>query len=324
MNYVPFQAQYIDGVINLWNTQWGHEFPLRKELFIQNSVEDVNVYPAGCFVAINDEGNVVGFIIAKKWQEQLEINMNNKRGWIQVILVDKTMQRHGIGTKLLKLAEDALVKAGIKEIQLGGDPFHYFAGIPSTSNIAQEMAEKHGYEKRMDTHDLVNHLTNDYAIPSGENIEYKLLQEEEQQDLIEFFTRCFPGRWEYEAMKYFELGGKGREFVVLKKHGRIIGFCRINDDDSPMIAQNVYWRTLFPQAVGGIGPLGIDEKEQKQGYGLAIVQAGMAFLQERNIKTILIDWTNLVDFYEKLDFNVWKTYGIYLKDMSKKKEGVPL
>ena len=119
-------------------------------------------------------------------------------------------------------------------------------------------------------------------------------------------------------MKYFQLGGEGREFVILKKDGRIIGFCRINDDESPMIAQNMYWRTLFSQSVGGIGPLGIDENEQKQGYGLAIVQAGIAFLQARKIESIIIDWTILVEFYEKLDFSIWKTYGIYLKNISEK------
>ncbi len=26
-------------------------------------------------------------------------------------------------------------------------------------------------------------------------------------------------------------------------------------------------------------------------------------------------WTILLEFYEKLDFKVWKTYGIYLKDL---------
>ena len=38
--------------------------------------------------------------------------------------------------------------------------------------------------------------------------------------------------------------------------------------NSPFIAQNVYWSPLFEEEVGGIGPLGIDAEEQKQGYGL--------------------------------------------------------
>ena len=69
------------------------------------------------------------------------------------------------------------------------------------------------------------------------------------------------------------------------------------------------------RAVGGIGPLGIDPEEQKQGYGLGIVQAAMAYLQERKIETIIIDWTIFLEFYGKLDFEPWKKYGVYLKDL---------
>ena len=42
----------------------------------------------------------------------------------------------------------------------------------------------------------------------------------------------------------------------------------------------------------------------------------MVILQERKVETIIIDWTILVDFYKKLDFDIWKGYGIYLKDLT--------
>ena len=71
------------------------------------------------------------------------------------------------------------------------------------------------------------------------------------------------------------------------------------------IAQNVYWAPLFEEELGGIGPLGIAPEERGKGYGLAIVQAGMYFLSQRGIKNIVIDWTNLVDFYGKLGISLW-------------------
>ncbi|MFK4997057.1 GNAT family N-acetyltransferase [Bacillus sp. N9] len=77
----------------------------------------------------------------------------------------------------------------------------------------------------------------------------------------------------------------------MKKNNQIIGFCRINDNASPFIAQNIYWAPLFQHDLGGIGPLGIDSNERNNGYGLAIVQAALYYLQERKIKTIVIDWT---------------------------------
>src|SRR5699024_8165519 len=107
----------------------------------------------------------------------------------------------------------------------------------------------------------------------------------------------------------------GREFVVLRKNNRIIGFCRINDEHSPMIAQNVYWAPLITGELGGVGPLGIDENERGQGYGLAIVEAGLAFLRQRGICHIVIDWTDLVNFYKKLGFCPWKGYLVYQKEI---------
>lgn len=55
--------------------------------------------------------------------------------------------------------------------------------------------------------------------------------------------------------------------------------------------------------------------ERGNGYGIAIVQAAIAFLRNRDIKHIVIDWTGLVDFYRKLDYEVWKGYTSYRKEL---------
>lgn len=315
MKIIAWKRDRLEELVELWNKELAVDFPMRKELFIQNSFNDVNVSYEGSYIAVDDQDHVIGFVVAKRWQETIDVKMDPKRGWIQVLLIDSAHRGKGLGTKLLKRAEAQLKGNGVEEMQLGGDPFHYFSGIPDQYKNAQKLAKKHGYTKRVDTYDLINHLDKKYDLPVDNSVVFSILKKEEEVDLILFLERCFPGRWVYETMKYFEMNGDGREFVVVKKKGQIIGFCRINDSHSPFIAQNVYWSPLFEQDVGGIGPLGIDANEQKQGYGLAIVQAAIAYLQERNTETIIIDWTILVDFYKKLDFNPWKIYGVYLKDL---------
>nr|WP_084544167.1 GNAT family N-acetyltransferase [Paenisporosarcina indica] len=47
-----------------------------------------------------------------------------------MLLVDSDHRGKGIGTMLLKLAEADLKENGIEVMQLAGDPFHYFSGIP--------------------------------------------------------------------------------------------------------------------------------------------------------------------------------------------------
>lgn len=315
MKIIGWSEDRITELVALWNKELATDFPMRKELFKQNSFDDVNVADEGSFIALDVAGNVIGFIITKLWQEKIEVGMDPSRGWIQALLVASDFRKQGIGTTLFEQAEAFLKANGVTEIQLAGDPFHYFPGIPSQFGDVQKWAEKKGFEKRIDCYDLLNHLTKEYAFPSDDSVEFSILKLEEKDEFIAFFNRCFPGRWEYEAIKYFEMNGEGREFVVGRKNGKIIGFCRINDSASPTIAQNVYWSPLFDEEIGGIGPLGIDQNEQKLGYGLAITQAALVFLQQRNIKTLVIDWTILVEFYEKLDFKVWKKYGVYLRDV---------
>ena len=151
------------------------------------------------------------------------------------------------------------------------------------------------------------------VLPSLDNVEFSQLDLDDREYFLAFLHRCFPGRWEYEALHYFQRGGTGREFVLLEKENKIIGFSRINDASSPMIAQNVYWAPLFNGKLGGIGPLGVDSAERGNGYGIAIVEAAIAFLRSRDIKNIVIDWTGLVGFYRKLDYEVWKGYTSYRK-----------
>lgn len=314
MKLIPWNKDRVDELVSLWNKELSAHFPMRKELFIQNSFADVNVLQQGSFIAVDSNGKVIGFVVSKMWQEDTQVVMDSKKGWIQVLLVDSEHRGHGIGTALLEHAEAAMKKNGAEVLQLAGDPFHYFPGIPDEYPEVQQWFENFGYYKKQDTFDMINHLTKQYSFPNDSSVTYSMLQIEDRKEFISFLGRCFPGRWEYEAIKYFEMGGVGREFVVAKKNERIIGFCRMNDPLSPFIAQNVYWSPLFEHNVGGIGPLGIDSNERKQGYGLEVVLAAMAYLQEREIETIIIDWTNLVEFYGKLDFRTWKKYGIYLKD----------
>lgn len=318
MNILPLDRSRMSEIVNMWNKELGSQFPMREELFKQNSFEDENVFSPASLMAINEKNQVVGFIICKRWQEKLPVNMSSEIGWIQALLVSSAYRGQGIGSSLLEEAESALREDGATEILLGRDPWHYFPGVPEEDDETAKWFDKKGYEYFGVDYDLtaVYDSSKKEAKPELDGVEAVLLTAEEKDALLAFLHRVFPGRWEYEAIHYFKKGGTGREFVVLKKAGQIIGFCRINDEHSPMIAQNVYWAPLFADSLGGIGPLGVDQNERGNGYGLAVVQAGVHFLRNRGIKRIVIDWTGLIDFYGKLGYTVWKGYKKYRKPFS--------
>lgn len=312
MRYERLSIVRIDETVRLWNEAIGEDFPMRRELLLQNTFVAKNLINGGTLLAIDDAERVAGFVSAKMYMEPDDFGFNKQLGWIQVLLVRQNCRNHGVGSKLLSRAEQSLMASGAQRIILGKDPRHYFPGIPSSCEEAEAWFCKKGYQYEGTEYDLLTEETI-RQLPVVDECIFGLLGRDEKDALIRFLHRCFPGRWEYEIMNYFKSGGDGREIVVLKKKDRIIGFCRINDSKSPEIAQNVYWAPLFADELGGIGPLGIDPTERNKGYGLSIVQAAISILSLRGIKHFVIDWTKLIMFYQKVGARPWKIYHCYSK-----------
>ncbi|MDO3409962.1 GNAT family N-acetyltransferase [Saccharibacillus sp. CPCC 101409] len=137
----------------------------------------------------------------------------------------------------------------------------------------------------------------------------------DREALTAFMARCFPGGWDLQQRDYWNSGGTGREYMLLELEGRLAGFCRMNTQRSPLLAQNVYWAPLFEGELGGIGPLGIDPACRGGGYGLAIVQAADRALRLAGMRHIVIDTTPFVEFYGKLGYTPWKRYAKYDKTL---------
>ncbi|WP_139490872.1 GNAT family N-acetyltransferase [Brevibacillus dissolubilis] len=314
IHYLPWGRQ-VDAVCQLWNQEVGSHFPMRESLFQKNSMDDPNLLHDGSWIAWDETADrLAGFVISKSWQDEIvqqaAIWHDPQTGWIQALLVHHDYRGQGIGSELIKRAEQALRRTGVARIRLGSDLYHYFPGIPRDFTQAAEWFGRRGYRLGMEQHDLLADFTDlpDTPMPALSGATLRLMVPYDREAFLSFLRESFPGRWEYEGHRYFADGGSGREFLLLEKDRELIGFCRLNDAHSPVIAQNMYWSPLFGGAVGGIGPLGISEAARGSGYGLAIVQAAVHVLQKRGIRQIVIDWTEHVDFYAKLGFGVWKSY----------------
>lgn len=312
-----FTVQEITG---LWNREIGKAFPMREALWQQNTFDDLNLFEEAS-VAFSEDGKLIGFIVAKKFQEITDAQMPVNVGWIQCLLVKKEMRNQGLGSRLLKHAEDCLEQKGIKEFRLGRDPWHYFPGVPVENEETVQWFEQKGYSRDSVESDLMRQVDGaaPYDLVNSEG-HFRVLEQRDLPELLDFLKAAFPGRWHYEALHYAETGASGREFIGLYIAGALKGFCRINDSASPVISQNVYWSPLFEGELAGIGPLGIDRTARGKTYGLDLVKAAANELRARGSAAIVIDWTGLIAFYEKLGFTVWKQYTAMSKKTVDEKE----
>src|SRR5699024_1087024 len=105
------------------------------------------IFLNGSFVAVNDDGKVIGFIITK-------INKKQNIGHIQIIFIQSPYRRRRIAASLLKKAEFAFKNKGIQTVLLGADMKHYFPGIPVEHEAACQWAEKFGYKKQAKVSDF--------------------------------------------------------------------------------------------------------------------------------------------------------------------------
>lgn len=313
MHYIHWENADSTVVTSLWNKNIGETFPMRNHLMRQNSFNHSQVTKNASWLALNEIEEVKGFVVGKS---------SGRYGWIQMIMVDEEYRQNGIGEELLKLSEEGLKENGVENIILGKDRYHYFPGVPANLYDLQGLVEKSGYEFNGYEYDMLGGFPAGVSMPIlPAGITCELLTFEQKDALLEFLQTNFPGRWVEEAEDYFMEGGKGREFLIMKSGGSIVGFARINDKRSPVIFQNTYWTPLFDKKVGGVGPLGIAAAERGNGYGEKLVQAAMAFLSERGVQKIIIDWTNLVSFYKRLGFVPWRKYNTYSKNVERRRDG---
>lgn len=320
MRMEQLTEKHLNGILALWNREWWELFPLRDRLIEQNVYHDPNWLREGSWAAINEAEELIGFVIAKGSRDELEpFGIPRDLGWIQALLVAKSARGKGIGSELLRRGEDALRQHGARRIMLGNDlQSRLFPGLPEPEASMKLWFEMRGFRYQEEVYDLVNQYEEGETVelPELQGASLSIADGSDRERMEAFMSRCFPGAWDYQHREYWKRGGTGREFVLLKRGGEIVGFCRMNDGLSPLLAQNIYWSQAFDSPLGGIGPLGIDEGYRGYRYGISIVQAAIHYLLARGNRSIVIDTTPFVDFYGKLGYGAWRTYAKYEKRLN--------
>lgn len=313
INLTNFNNDYFQ-LIELWNKAYGFIYPISEELFVRNIVNDSSLDKQASSVAYV-EGQVVGFILVKK--EHLTPNDEyNKVGWISLFFVEPKYRKRGIGSSLLKNAETVLTKAGVKKIHLGRDYHNFFPGLPIDLKQSAPWFENRGYQSSYLTHDLirsVNQLTEKLPILNSP-YEIRLASKSDLFSLRQLILDNWPNRWLDEFDEYVANGGTGEEYMIALDNGAVCAFCKVVLPDAPvnLISYSSTWRKRFT-GLAGIGPLGVDRNYRGRHLGYNIVASAVNHCIGK-VTDIVIDWTNLIDFYRQFGFEIWKSYMYFLKE----------
>jgi len=302
------QFDDFDTLRNLWNDELMDAFPITHALFQRNVEHCPNLCKEASFVMI-EKGNPIGFIVSKIWKESYSIFSYDTIGWISLLFVSNSHRGMGIGSKLLEEAQRCFVELGKSVIHLGKDPNNFFPGIPRILDHSVGWFEKRGYDIGKNTHDLIRESSSGKESPENdlETIKMEYLSPKTFDSTFAFMEKNFPGRWSFELSDYWERGGTGREYLIMRDGETVIGFCRINDWQSTIINYNMTWAALF-EKLGGIGPLGINAEHRGRNLGFLMVSNAVCELIKRGADHIIIDWTSLISFYSKFGFRIWREY----------------
>lgn len=246
------------------------------------------------------EGDIAGVITFKYKKDAL-----NDAVVVFEQVKEKDLHK-GIGTELLDKVINRANELGIKNISLGGKYGSYFwPGIPENLHC-EEFFFKQGFEVKdgpVDMHQDITNWSVDKAVfdrIKNEGVSIRFANELDSENILKFEKENFPN-WYDSYYKRLITRHQYDKVFIAEKEGRILAVSELWDD-------GCNWDMLFKGKVGGGGALGVAEKSQGLGIGLAMKAWGTQKLKERGIQDVWIGWTYQIGFYEKLGFKVWRKF----------------
>ena len=307
-------AAHRAALVRLWTEAAGRELAVTERLVASVTRPGVGLVQAGRLAML--DGRPVGFVVAAALTADpaVDTRWGDGTGWLDAIAVAPTWQRRGIGSALLDWATHWLADHGCRRIGLGGGPRRFAPGLPAALGTTAFFT-RHGFAEHGPVWDVGRRLT-DYTAPARVRTDavVRPLQAGDAPALADFLARAFPGRWAYEYEVFRRDGGRPQDYLLLWVGDRPAGFCRLTVADSERPLDRFFPRPL-PEPWGQLGPIGVEAERRGQGYGAALLDAGLRYLRARGVDGCIIDWTTLLDFYGRFGFRPHRRYETLIKDV---------
>jgi GNAT superfamily N-acetyltransferase len=302
---IPFTPAHIAEMIRIWNAASHADYPINERFLSYNIIPATEEIIEGRVAIYGEEA--VGFVLACAVTNDPSITL----GWVSAIAVQPSAQRQGIGSEVVTWAEGWLKEQGCKRIRIGGNLRPFLPGLPYAMRENVAFFEKCGYgspPRQPYEYDIARSLK-DYHRMYSKPVHADLtpMRPGDENLLLDFLHREYPGRWEFEAREFVNNGGRAADFLLLRVYGEVHGFCRLTLTDSERPIERFYPQRL-PQPWGQFGPLGLSRAVRGQGLGGYLIDAATLHMQSLGVDGCVVDWTSLVDLYGKFGFKVYNQY----------------
>ncbi len=302
----------------LWNAAAGAKLSVRPAFVAYNTQPMPGLAQEGRLALV--DGQVAGVTLASA---VVQPGPFRGQAWVDLLAVAPQFQRRGVGSALLEWAEDWLAGQGGTAARIGGSLNPFAPGLPFELD-GQDFFRARGYDvdaQHFDW-DVARNLQDYQALypDSLPGADLRPLRAGQEDELLTFMKREFPGRWQYEVENFLRIGGRASDFMVLRTEIGLDGFCWMTFADSARPLDRFYMHGL-PEPWGQMGPLGVGMGCRGKGYGGALIDAAARHLQSRGIAGSVIDWTGLVTLYGKFGYQPYRQYLILRKPLASSTTG---
>lgn len=306
--YQPFQRANPDHwriLAEVWNSAMPSHLTISLKLARYNVGQITGGSQAGQIAWL--AGEPVGVILASHLTGEPTV-MPPTVGWIDALVVAPQAQRQGIGRTLLLWAEQWLASVGCQMSILGASIRPFLPGVPLEVETAP-FFHRCGYKDEQIVWDVAANLAS-YSPPADLRAidgAVRPGQPGDEEALLTFLRREFPGRWRYELEEHRRAGQRFSDYMLLWTERGVDACCILTFEDSGQPIERFYPYQL-PRPWGQLGTVGVSADRRGRGYGLAVVDAGLRRLHNNGINGCVIDWTTIGSFYAKFGFQGYREY----------------
>ena len=311
----PYQPAMAAEVLAIWHAAAGEHLPIMPELWEANTTGDPSFLPADLMVA-SDGGALVGFVLTKRWRGQHSgLARFGPIGYVALGAVHPRWQRRGIGRRLIQAAEAKMRAEGVTRVVVGSSFHHLLAGLPQWAEAARALVLAEGYALGQTVWDVRRRLSALPVLPEVprlDGFDLRPCRDGEAEALVGFLDEAFPGRWPRDVAHFLQTGGPIGHVMGLFEGERPCGFAHLHPPGSIGTGR---WAGLVP-GIAALGPIGVAAAQRGKGQGLALLFAGLHELRRLGADEVVIDWTDLIDFYGRVGFEPWLRYTLAAKDLT--------